>query len=167
MAQRLVHKIIATPAIDRPGHLYVLTSRITQSAGVTFAVKLEGEAYSIFVGEPLGAHPNFFNSSMGRHLTQALPGTDLYFRIADKWIQNSDHQDDRSFLVPDIPVPLTYVDYASGKDPVLDAALHFDIGEADQFFQDEGGRPLPLYFRWRRPSQRSAFTQDQWIRLRR
>jgi len=167
MVQSLVHHIIATPFINQPGHLYVFISRITQSAGVYFAVKLEQETYSIFVGEPLGSHPNFFNAPMGRHVTQALPSIDVYFRVADRWTQVSDHQDDRSFLAPDIPVAMTYADYASGKDPALDAALQLDFSEANRYFQDEGGRPIPLYFRWRRPSQRSAFTPDQWIRLKR
>jgi len=167
MAQKLVHDIIVTPAINRPGHLYALTSRVTQSAGVHFAVKLEQETYCIFVGEPLGAHPNFFNSPMGQHVLQALPGTDLFFRIADRWMQNSDHQDDRRFINPDISMSMSYADYSGGKDPVLDAALNLSFSSADRYFEDEGGRPIPLYFRWRRPSQRVAFTQSQWIRLKR
>jgi hypothetical protein len=167
MAQKLIHKIIATPAVNQPGHLYVLTSRITQSAGVHFAVKLEQETYSLFVGEPVGAHPNFFNSPMGRHTIQALPGTDLFFRIADRWVQNSDHQDDRRFLAPDRPVPMSYADYAAGKDPALETALNLSFSDANKYFEDEGGRPMPLYLRWRRPSQKVAFTESQWIRLKR
>lgn len=166
MAQKLVHAIIATPAIDRPGHLYVLTTRITQSAGVYFAVKLEQETYSVFVGEPIGAHPNFFNSPRGQHPMLALPGTDLYFRVANKWMQNSDNQDDRKFIAPDIPVAMSYAEYSEGKDPVLQAALDLSFRDAHKYFDDEGGRPIPLYFRWRRPSQRVAFNKEQWIRLK-
>jgi hypothetical protein len=166
MAQKLVHAIIATPAIDRPGHLYVLTSRITQSAGVYFAVRLEQETYSVFVGEPIGAHPNFFNSPRGFHPMLALPGTDLYFRVANKWMQNSDNQDDRKFIAPDIPVAMSYAEYSGGKDPVLRAALDLSYKDADKYFEDEGGRPIPLYFRWRRSDQRVAFTSEQWIRLK-
>lgn len=123
LSQELVHKIIATPEIDEPGRLFVLTSRITQSAGIVFASKLELETHAVFLGEPTAGHPNLFNSPMGQHVAQALPGTDIMFRVSSRWQQSSDHQDDRRFIAPDIPVGMSYAEYAAGKDPVLDAAL--------------------------------------------
>jgi hypothetical protein len=74
LCHELVHKIIATPEINQPGRLFALTSRITQSAGVVFASKLELETHAVFLGEPLAGHPNSFNSPMGQHVAQALPG---------------------------------------------------------------------------------------------
>jgi len=167
LSQDLVHKIIATPEIDQPGRLFVLTSRITQSAGVVFASKLELETHAVFLGEPTAGHPNLFNSPMGQHVAQALPGTDIMFRVSSRWQQSSDHQDDRRFIAPDIPVGMSYAEYATGKDPVLDAALRATPEQVQLYFQDETGRPLPLYMRWRRPSQKDAFTGDQWGRLKR
>lgn len=167
LAQALVHKIIATPEIDQPGRLFVLIGRVTQSAGVVFASKLEIETHAVFLGEPLSGHPNFFNSPMGQHVAQALPGTDIMFRVSSRLQQMSDHQDDRRFIAPDLAIGMSYADYATGKDPVLDAALAATPEQVQLYFQDETGRPLPLYMRWRRPSQEPAFVGHQWERLKR
>jgi hypothetical protein len=61
---------------------------------------------------------------------------------------------------------MSYAEYATGKDPVLDAALRVAPERVQLYFQDETGRPLPLYMRWRRPSQKPAFTGHQWERLK-
>ncbi|HEV7395674.1 MAG TPA: hypothetical protein VGN86_04110 [Pyrinomonadaceae bacterium] len=167
LVQSLIHKIIATPQIDQPGRLFVLIGRITQSAGVVFASKLELETHAVFVGEPLGAHPNFFNSPMGQHVARALPGTDIMFRVSSRWQQTSDHQDDRRYIAPDIWVGMSYAEYATGKDPVLNAVLTATPEQIRPYFEDETGRPLPLYMRWRRPNQKLAFTKQQWLRLKR
>jgi hypothetical protein len=167
LAQRLVHKIIASPRINQPGRLFVLIGRMTQSAGGVFASELELETNAVFVGEPIGAHPNFFNSPMGRHIALALPGTDILFRVSSRWEQTSDPQDDRRFIAPDIWVELNYRDYASGRDPVLEAALGANADAIERYVEDESGRPLPFYFRWRRPSQRIAFSKQQWLKLKR
>jgi hypothetical protein len=167
LSQSLVHKIIATPEIDQPGRLFVLIGRVTQSAGVVFASKLELETHAVFLGEPLAGHPNSFNSPMGLHVAQALPGTDIMFRVSSHRQQFSDHQDDRRFIAPDISIGMSYADYATGKDPALDSALTATPEQVQLYFQDETGRPLPLYMRWRRPSQKPAFTEHQWARLKR
>jgi len=104
---------------------------------------------------------------MGLHVAQALPGTDIMFRVSSRWQQFSDHQDDRRFIAPDISIGMSYADYATGKDPALDTALTVTPEQVQLYFQDETGRPLPLYMRWRRPSQKSAFTEYQWARLKR
>jgi len=61
---------------------------------------------------------------------------------------------------------MSYADYATGKDPVLDAALAATPEQVQLYFQDETGRPLPLYMRWRRPSQKPAFVGHQWETLK-
>jgi tetratricopeptide (TPR) repeat protein len=157
MAHALVHGIVATPKINRPGHLYVLTSRITQSAGVTIATKLDIETHSIFVGEPCGAHPNFYNGPMGNHPPLALPGTDIVFRVSTELEQNSDPLDNRCFIACDLPAAMSHDDYITGRDPALEAALTLSPSEGNHFFTDPGGRELQVYFHWRRPSQREAF----------
>jgi hypothetical protein len=160
MSQALTQGVIQTPKINKPGHLYVLTSRVTQSAGISISVELERQTYAIFVGEPGGAHPNFYNGPMGNHPPNALPGTDIVFRVSTVLIQESDALDNRCFIAPDIPAPMTYDHYSNGQDPVLRAALNFPSEEGRKFFVDAGGRDIPLYFHWRRPTQKAAF-QDK------
>ncbi len=143
--------------VNRPGHLFVLISRITQSAGVVIACELERNAHAVFVGEPLAAHPNFFNGRRGNHPPLLLPGTGLRFRVSEVEEQNSDPLDPRRFLAPDVRAPLTFEDFVGGRDAALEAALDIDPAAAARLLDDAGGRPLEPYFRWQRPSQYWAF----------
>ncbi|MCP3984173.1 MAG: tetratricopeptide repeat protein [bacterium] len=164
MAHELTHAIVSSPKINRPGHLYVLTSRITQSAGVTIAAKLDVETQAIFVGEGGGAHPNFYNGPLGNHAPNALPGTDIVFRVSTVLEQNSDPLDHRCFIAPDIPVGMRYADYAGGRDPVLEAALAAEPERAGFLLTDDGGRPGAVYLQWQRPTQTDAFRGDRYDR---
>ncbi|MFB3080000.1 MAG: hypothetical protein ACE1Y4_18550, partial [Lysobacterales bacterium] len=127
--------------------------RLTQSAGVTFVVKMAPVTHAIFVGEPVGAHPNYFNGPWGNHPALALPGTDIVFRVSTILEQHSDPIDNRHYIAPDVPTTMTYADYATGRDPALEAALRLTEEEGKSFFMDAGGREIPLYLHWRRPSQ--------------
>ncbi len=153
MIHALVNHIVQTPKIDRPGHLFVLMGRLTQSAGVTFVVKMAPVTHAIFVGEPVGAHPNYFNGPWGNHPALALPGTDIVFRVSTIMEQHSDPIDNRHYIAPDIPTTMTYANYATGRDPALEAALRLTEEEGKNFFVDAGGRAIPLYLHWRRLSQ--------------
>lgn len=56
----LVYKITFMPAINRAGHLYVITGRATFSAAMTNVTDFRRETQAILVGEPTGARPNGF-----------------------------------------------------------------------------------------------------------
>jgi tetratricopeptide (TPR) repeat protein len=153
----LFHKIIQSNKINKPGNLFVLMGRVTQSAGVTFVTTLERETNSILVGEAPGAHPNFYNGAWGNHSPISLPGSDVIFRVSTHIEQWSDAIDDRHIIAPDIPVNMTYSDYEQGIDPVLDAALDFPSEKGHLFFEDEGGRNIEKYLPWRKKSQINSF----------
>jgi hypothetical protein len=157
MAYDLATALRAVPQLAGPGHVGVLIGRLVQSAGVTIAAVLEREADAVFVGEPVGAHPNFYNGRWGNHPPLALPGTRLRFRVSTIPEPFSDALDDRRFIALDHWVRLRYDDYAAGKDPVLAAALNLTAEDAVHFLSDPGGRPIAPYFRWRRPSQDVAW----------
>lgn len=153
MAYDLSWRLRDVPEVNAPGHLFVLLSRITQSAGVTIATELERNAHAVFVGEPLGAHVNFYNGRWGNHVLQWLPGTGIRFRVSEVPEQHSDPLDDRRFIAPDVYVPLTWSSWVSGDDPVLATALTLDVQEAAHLLDGPGDRPLQPYFRWQRPTQ--------------
>jgi hypothetical protein len=161
MARDLTLAILGYPELNRPGRLIVLTSRATQSAGVIIAAALERETNSVFVGEPVGAAPNLFNSPMGNHPSWAVPGAPILFRFSSVVEQESDPLDTRNTIMPDAPVWMSFVDYAAGRDPVLERALGMTDQEAAAFLRDPGGRDLPSYARWRRPSQATAFPNSE------
>ncbi|MSR63721.1 MAG: hypothetical protein EXS08_14945 [Planctomycetes bacterium] len=153
MAKDLGWRLRELPEVNRPGHLFVLIGRVTQSAGVVIAAELERNAHAVFVGEPLAAHPNFFNGRRGNHPPLCLPGTGLRFRVAEVEEQQSDPLDPRRFIAPDIRAPLTWDDLSIGRDPALEAALDTEPAAAARLLDDAGGRALEPYFRWERPSQ--------------
>jgi protocatechuate 3,4-dioxygenase beta subunit/tetratricopeptide (TPR) repeat protein len=163
MGPDLVRALRAVPEVNKPGHLFVLISRLTQSAGVVISVALEQQADAVFVGEPLGAKPNSFNGKMGNHPPLSLPGTDFIFRVSEVTEQKSDPLDGRRYIAPDLAVGLTWDDYRQGKDPVLDAALHTPFAVAASWLDDVGGRSLQPYFRFTRKSQWPAWPGEPRI----
>lgn len=157
MAQALGHRIVQSSALHRPGGVCVLTSRTTQSAGIYFSVLLERETHAIFVGEPGAAAPNFYNGPQGFFSPKAIPGAPLRVKHSTGMMQTSDQRDTRRGIAPDLPVPLSFADYAAGRDPGLETCLQLDEETAARYLADSGGRPLPLYYHWVRPSQNAMF----------
>src|SRR6267143_154269 len=51
------------------GHLFVITGRLTFSAAMNLASRLEHETHATFVGEPTGSRPNHY----GEAVTLTLP----------------------------------------------------------------------------------------------
>ncbi|MGB5849836.1 MAG: tetratricopeptide repeat protein [Ignavibacteriaceae bacterium] len=164
MAKALVRKILQSPKIDRPGGLYIITHRVTQSAGLAFIGWMEMATYPIIVGEPAGAHPLLKNGAWGNHKPIELPGTTITFRVSTHNENMTDAIDDRHIVAPDIPTSMTYDDYKSGKDPALEAALNFPLDKGHLFFEDAGGRLIPRYLPWRRLSQKNAFEKKKEVK---
>jgi hypothetical protein len=107
------------PAVDQPGRLYVLISRITFSAAANFATELDTRSSAIFVGEATGGSPNLYGDTVNHR----MPWFDLTVRIPTSYWQKSTADDARLAIEPDIPVQLTAADYFSGRDPVLAAVV--------------------------------------------
>lgn len=161
MAKDLVRKILQSEKIDKPGALYILSGRITQSAGLAFIAWPEMDTYPIIVGEPAGAHPNLYNGAWGNHRPVQLPGTGITLRISTHIQQFSDAIDDRHIIAPDLPATMTYKQYKMGEDPALTQALNFPVDKGHLFFEDAGGRQIPRYLPWRRLSQKNAFEKKK------
>jgi hypothetical protein len=107
------------PAVDRPGRLYVLTSRVTFSAATNFATELDQRSSAIFVGEPTGGSPNLYGD-VTMHRMAWFGAT---VRIPTIYWEKSTPDDPRLAIEPDLVVPLTAADYFAGRDPVLAAVL--------------------------------------------
>ena len=59
----LIDKIIFMPAINRTGHLFVITGRGAFSAGMTNITDFRRETEAILVGEPAGGRPNGYQEN--------------------------------------------------------------------------------------------------------
>jgi hypothetical protein len=59
----LLYKIIYMPALNRAGHLYVISGRRTFSAAMVNVTDFRRETEAILVGEPTGARPNGYQEN--------------------------------------------------------------------------------------------------------
>lgn len=115
----LIQAIASFTAADTSRRVYVITSRHTFSAAQNFVGKLEWLVNPILVGEPTGSAPNF----TGETTATVLPYSGLMINISNRWHMNSDWEDKRDWIAPDIPVPVQSADYLAGRDPALEAVL--------------------------------------------
>jgi hypothetical protein len=115
----LIQAIASFAATDSTRRIYVITSRHTYSAAQNFTSKLEWLLNPIFVGEPTGSAPNFTGESTGT----VLPYSGIQMGISNRMHMNSDWEDKRVWIAPQLPVPLRSADFFAGRDPALQAII--------------------------------------------
>ncbi len=118
----LVHGLIRCDAVNRWGGLFAIIGRGTFSAAMNLAVDLERHTRVLFVGEPTGSSPNHY----GENAEIVLPHSGLRLSASALRWQYSDPNDDRPWIVPDIPARLGSEDYTIGRDPALEAILRHE-----------------------------------------
>lgn len=107
-------------AADHPGSVRLITGRATFSAAGNFVTDLKvgrQKAGITLVGEPPGGGLDIY----GDVKVVTLPSTGIVVLIAGRYHERAPG-DDRLEIEPDVPVELTWADYAAGHDPVFDAA---------------------------------------------
>ena len=119
--QPLLAGMTSSTLANRPGHLFVLVGRQTFSAAQDFANAAERTTQALFVGEPTGSAPN----AWGDPKQFTLPKTGLHPMVATRYWQDSDPNDRRVAILPDVPAAQSFADWMAGRDPVLEAALAF------------------------------------------
>jgi C-terminal processing protease CtpA/Prc len=131
------NKLIMLPLIksryDVPGKLYVLTGRRTFSAAQMLVTELRKYTNAVFVGEPTSSKGNHYGDSF----RIVMPNSRITVRVSTLWHQYVDSRDTRAMIEPAIAAPLTYADYAAGRDPALAAAVRAPAVRAT----DASGRP--------------------------
>ncbi|MBK6703478.1 MAG: hypothetical protein IPG56_06720 [Caulobacteraceae bacterium] len=114
-----LRKRILRSRFNRPGGLYVLTSPMTFSAAQNPTSRLERDSFALFVGEPTGGAPNHYGDA--QTLRGGVSGlTSMVSTIP--WF-DSYPQDEREWILPDLPAPVTFADWRSGADRALEIAM--------------------------------------------
>lgn len=109
----MIAPILARPALDRPGHLYVITGRFTFSAAMSNAAQFRTETRAILVGEPPGEVPNSYQERRSFR----LPHSHLLVNYSVRYYRFLPA--DVPALTPDEPAPPDWEDYRAGRDPAL------------------------------------------------
>lgn len=97
--------------------IFVVTGRNTFSAAQNFVNRVERWTDAFFVGEPSSSRPNF----TGEETPLVLPYSGVRGSISNRHWQDSDPDDRRPWIAPDVPIALTSADYFAGRDPALQA----------------------------------------------
>jgi len=102
---------------DTAGRLFVITGRRTFSAAQMLVTEMQKYTNATFVGEPTSSKGNAFGDSY----RIVLPNSGITFRVSTLWHQYLDSRDRRDMIEPAIKAPMTFADYAAGRDPALEA----------------------------------------------
>lgn len=110
----LIYNIVFLPALDRAGHLFVITGRRTFSAGMTNVTDFRRETEAILVGEPTGARPNGYQEN---HWF-TLPHSKLRFSCA-KLKYRFQPESDTEAVFSDRRIDPDWRLFSAGKDAAL------------------------------------------------
>jgi hypothetical protein len=114
---RFVRELIKSE--DEDTRLFVLTGRGSFSATQSFLDDLHRYTDAVLVGEPASSKPNSFGDSY----RVVLPNSGITVRVSIYWHQIDTGND--PYTPIDVAAPLTFADYAAGRDPALDAVLGY------------------------------------------
>lgn len=143
-----LRKALERSRFNRPGGLYVMISPHTFSAAQNLATRLERETFALFAGGPSGGAPNHYGDARGMNgEASGLP----VFVSTLPWFDSAP-QDQRRWIMPDLPASRTFDDWRTGRDAALAAVL------ADTTSGEGNDVSLLRTFPYRRPSQAVAWT---------
>ena len=118
----IVTGIIRSEKINKVGSLFVIIGRRTFSACQNLVNELDNYTNAIFVGEPTAENINFY----GDNRPVELPNSKLTARLSFAWWQDKPQWENDDWLAPHLAVDMTFEEYQTNQDPVLDAALSFN-----------------------------------------
>lgn len=117
----LIKGIMARPNINKRGSLFYIIGRNTYSACQNLTNEIENYTEAILVGEPTSENENFYGDS--RKVT--LPNSNINAYLSYAWWQDKSQWDGRKWTPPHIGKAMTFDEYVTNTDAVLDIALNY------------------------------------------
>jgi len=118
----VVAGIMASKKINKPGSLFVIIGRRTFSACQNLINEFDNYTNAIFVGEPSAENVNFY----GDNRTVTLPNSKYNIRLSFAWWQDKPQWENADWQAPHLAVDMSFEEYKTNKDPVLDTILEFN-----------------------------------------
>jgi tetratricopeptide (TPR) repeat protein len=115
MAREVIKREDARPWKE----LYILIGRRTSGAAIAAVDALARNTPATLVGEPAGSPWNMASDSR----SFAFPNTKLRLSVAVSTAQMSESTDLSETVLPDVPAPFSFADWAAGRDPAVDPIL--------------------------------------------
>ncbi len=113
--------IIESKKINKPGKLFVIIGRRTFSACQNLVNEFSNYTNALFVGEPTAENINFYGDN---HRVE-LPKTGIPVFLSFAWWQDKPQWENADWMAPQLAVDMSFDDYKTNKDPVLDACIGF------------------------------------------
>jgi tetratricopeptide (TPR) repeat protein len=114
--------IIECKKINKPGKLFVIIGRRTFSACQNLVNEFSNYTNALFVGEPTAENINFYGDT--RQVD--LPKTGIPVFLSFAWWQDKPQWENADWLAPQLAVDMSFEEYKTNKDPVLEACIHFN-----------------------------------------
>ena len=118
----VVTGIIESKKINKAGKLFVITGRRTFSACQNLVNEFSNYTNAIFAGEPTAENINFYGDT--RQVN--LPKTGIPVFLSFAWWQDKPQWENADWLAPQLFVEMSFADYKSNRDPVLETCLNFN-----------------------------------------
>ncbi len=127
----LLKGIMARPKINKSGNFFFIIGRDTFSACQNLTNEISKYTEAILVGEPTSENINFYGDTR----PVVLPNSKITAYLSYLWWQDKPALENAKWTAPSIPVTMSFDEYIKSQDPVLEAALTFDV-------QDFKPRPI-------------------------
>jgi hypothetical protein len=101
------------------GHLFVITGRMTYSAGMANTADFKNDLGAFLVGEPTGARPNGYQEGRGT----SLPNSHLWLNYAVDYYKFS--ETDTPGILPDKRIDPDWKSFEMGRDAPLEWILNY------------------------------------------
>lgn len=117
----LIKGLMARPEINKQGSFFYIIGRNTFSACQNLTNEIENYTEAIIVGEPTSENKNFYGDA--KRVT--LPNSKINAYISYAWWQDMPQWENQDWTVPHIAVDMSFEQYITNQDPVLQAALSY------------------------------------------
>lgn len=117
----LIKGIMARPELNKRGSFFYIIGRNTFSAAQNLTNEIDNYTEAILVGEPTSENQNFYGDS--RKVT--LPNSKINAYLSYAWWQDKPQWEGREWTIPHIAKAMTFKEYVTNTDMVLDAALNY------------------------------------------
>ncbi len=118
---KAIVKGVVKSKINQPGKFFVIIGRRTFSACQNLVNELDNYTEAVFVGEPTSENINFY----GDNRQVVLPKSKIPVFLSFAWWQDKPQWEDGPWLAPHVTVDMSYEQYRTNQDPVLDAVYSF------------------------------------------
>jgi hypothetical protein len=111
--KHMIEPVVARPALNQDGHLFVIIGPTTFSAAMANATHFRARTRAMLVGEPIGENPNGWSEND----EFTLPNSGLQVSYSTKYYTFAPGE---TLIRPDREIVPTWEEFRDGRDPVLE-----------------------------------------------